>query len=85
MSTTTNPRKNLSCDETTQFPALWMLSIPQASLLTNVGSTKIYAEIKLGRLACVKVGTRTLIKAADLLLWQKSLPCRSRTGSGGAN
>ena len=74
MSTTTGPHNAVSYEEAALFPALRMFSIPQASSLTNVGRTKIYAEIKLGRLACVKVGTRTLIKAEDLLLWQKSLP-----------
>jgi excisionase family DNA binding protein len=40
----------------------------------GLGKTKIYAEIKLGRLPIKKVGKRTLIPAAGAKRWFADLP-----------
>lgn len=48
-------------------------SIKAASKATNIGQTKIYEEIKLGRLKAVKFGKRTLIPAQSLRDWVSNL------------
>jgi len=40
----------------------------------GLGPTKIYEEIKTGRLRAVKCGSRTLILAKDARAWEQSLP-----------
>jgi excisionase family DNA binding protein len=40
----------------------------------GIGNTKLYEEIKSGRLRAVKVGVRTLILHADAKAWERSLP-----------
>lgn len=49
-------------------------SIKGASKATNIGQTKIYEEIKLGRLKAVKFGKRTLIPSKSLREWLNALP-----------
>ena len=44
-------------------------SIAGAVQVTSVGRSKLYEEIKAGRLKTFKVGTRTLIAASDLTEW----------------
>jgi hypothetical protein len=44
--------------------------------LTQLGRTKLYEEIKLGRLKARKVGRRTVILDADLRQWLASLPTK---------
>jgi excisionase family DNA binding protein len=43
--------------------------ISQAVKATSVGRSKLYQEIKAGRLKTFKVGTRTLIATEDLSAW----------------
>lgn len=43
----------------------------------GVGRTKLYAEIKAGRLAICKLGTRTLIDAAEAARWWSCLSGRA--------
>jgi hypothetical protein len=40
----------------------------------GIGNTKLYEEIKAGRLRAVKLGTRTLILHNDAKAWERSLP-----------
>jgi excisionase family DNA binding protein len=49
-------------------------SIKTASQKADVGRSKIYEEIKAGRLRAVKLGARTLIKHNDLVAWLETLP-----------
>ena len=49
-------------------------SIKGASKACNLGQTKLYEEIKLGRLKAVKYGRRTLIPAEALKDWLNNLP-----------
>lgn len=58
----------LQTDETLAY------SIKGASKACNLGQTKIYEEIKLGRLKAVKYGRRTLIPAEALREWLNNLP-----------
>ncbi|MCI5060515.1 MAG: helix-turn-helix domain-containing protein [Alphaproteobacteria bacterium] len=48
-------------------------SIKGASKACNIGQTKIYEEIKLGRLKAVKFGRRTLVPAQALRDWLDTL------------
>lgn len=49
-------------------------SIKESSVLLGVGVTKVYSEIKSGRLRAQKFGRRTLITAEALSQWLNSLP-----------
>tara|TARA_B100000686_G_scaffold315138_1_gene361785 strand:+ start:2525 stop:2767 length:243 start_codon:yes stop_codon:yes gene_type:complete len=40
----------------------------------SIGRTKVYEEIKAGRLKAIKCGARTLIRAEDAEAWLLSLP-----------
>lgn len=40
----------------------------------GVGKTKVFAEIKAGRLRARKCGARTLILEDDARVWRESLP-----------
>ena len=48
-------------------------SIAEAVSVTGLGRTSLYAEIGAGRLLASKCGRRTLIPAAALDEWLKSL------------
>ena len=50
-------------------PTKLAYSIAGAVQVTSVGRSKLYEEIKAGRLKTFKVGTRTLIAAEDLAAW----------------
>lgn len=52
-------------------------SIDAAAKASHTGRTKLYAEIKAGRLKAVKLGTRTLITAEALAEWLNALPVMS--------
>ncbi len=49
-------------------------SIDAAAKASHTGRTKLYAEIKSGRLKAIKLGARTLITAEALSEWLNSLP-----------
>jgi excisionase family DNA binding protein len=49
------------------------LSITEFRLSFGIGRTRVYAEIKAGRLRAVKVGNRTLILIEDAERWASSL------------
>ena len=56
------------------MPEPLAMSISDAVRLAGVGRSKLYQEISTGRLRAVKVGNRTVIRAADLAAWLDSLP-----------
>jgi excisionase family DNA binding protein len=49
------------------------LSIAEFCAATTLGRTKVYAEIKQGRLKIVKCGRRSLIPVEELKAWLKRL------------
>ena len=49
-------------------------SVSELALRCGVGRTKIYEEIKAGRLIARKLGSRTLIALSDVEKWLKALP-----------
>jgi excisionase family DNA binding protein len=49
-------------------------SIEEAGEAAGVGRSFVFEEIRAGRLVAKKAGRRTLIAAADLMDWLKSLP-----------
>ena len=51
-----------------------MISIPEFTKRNSVGRSKVYAEIKSGRLKAVKVGRRTLISFEAETEWRNSCP-----------
>lgn len=53
---------------------LQLLSVEQALALLGVGRTGLYGLVSQGRIAPVKLGRRTLIKAADLQAFIAALP-----------
>jgi excisionase family DNA binding protein len=44
-----------------------MLSIPEVGLRLGIGRTSVYGLIKRGTLKTIKLGTRTLIPAEDIM------------------
>jgi hypothetical protein len=62
------------------------LSITQASLVSGIGRTSLYAAIKAKALVARKCGKRTIILQSDLITWLTSLPVSVTTSdSGGGN
>lgn len=51
-------------------------SIEEFAALTGLGRTRVFAEMKLGRLHAVKAGRRTLIPAAEVERWLAALDVR---------
>ena len=49
-------------------------SIPEAARAAAIGTTKLRNEIRAGRLACRKIGKRSVITAHDLNEWAAALP-----------
>jgi excisionase family DNA binding protein len=49
-------------------------SVTEACVALRIGRTRLYEEIKGGRLLAVKVGKRTVIRRADLEKWLAELP-----------
>jgi len=47
-------------------------TIPEIRHVSGIGRTKIYDDIRTGRLVIFKVGRRTLVAAADLSAWLAS-------------
>jgi len=50
-----------------------MRTVPEAMEWTRLGRTKLYEELRSGRLRSVKVGRRRLIPDQALQAWQESL------------
>ncbi len=49
-------------------------TIPEACTLAGVGRSRLYLEIKEGRLTARKVGRRTIIRSEDLDRWLDQAP-----------
>ena len=49
-------------------------SIPEAARAAAIGTTKLRNEIRAGRLACRKIGKRSVITAQDLENGQRRSP-----------
>lgn len=49
-------------------------SIKESANILGIGVTKLYAEIREGRLQARKFGKRTLISSEALASWLNSLP-----------
>lgn len=52
-----------------------VLSIDDAAKVLSVGKSKIYQEIKAGRLAAFKLGRRTFIKRESIEEYLANLEC----------
>jgi predicted DNA-binding transcriptional regulator AlpA len=50
------------------------LSIKELIMISGVGRTSIYNEIKSGRLVVRKLGRRTVVLLADVHQWLAALP-----------
>ena len=53
----------------THPPTPLFLTVPEAMAALRIGKTSLYAEIKAGRLAAVKYGSKTLILANSVQLF----------------
>lgn len=51
-------------------------SIEEFSALTSLGRTRVFEELKSGRLRSLKCGRRTLIPASEVDAWLNSLGAR---------
>jgi hypothetical protein len=51
-------------------------SIDRFAMLFDIGRSKVYEEIRAGRLKTKKAGARTLITHEDALAWLAALPSR---------
>ena len=51
-------------------------SIAEFAARTGLGRTRVFEELKAGRLRAVKCGRRTLIPAAEVDAWLKALEAR---------
>lgn len=56
------------------IPSKLAYAIPELAAAVGVGRTKIYEEIKAGRLRVTKCGGRTIITASQAQAWLASLP-----------
>jgi excisionase family DNA binding protein len=61
----------------TQTLAKAAYSIAEAVCVTGCGRSKLYEEIRDGRLRAIKLGARTLIPAEAISAWLASLPAVS--------
>lgn len=50
------------------------LSIPEVCERSGAGRTRIYEEIRAGRLIANKIGSRTIIWSDNLAAWMSGLP-----------
>ena len=53
---------------------LGALTIPEFSRMFGISRTKIYEEIKAGKLDARKIGTRTIVPRDAALRWARALP-----------
>jgi len=58
-------------------------TLDEAVKLTGLGKTRLYEELKAGRLKAVKIGRRTLVPHSNLQEWLKSLPSYPVGGNNG--
>ena len=66
-------------------PATLGLSVEDAARIAGIGRSRIYEELKEGRLTARKVGKRTLILRTDLEAWLNGLPTMAvKAGDGAA-
>ena len=49
-------------------------TLAEAVTATGLGKTRLYEEIKEGRLKALKAGRRTLVPAASISAWLATLP-----------
>lgn len=57
-----------------ESPEPKLLTVQAAFRRAGISRTRLYSEIKTGRIVAVKVGRRTLIKLGSLDGWIDSLP-----------
>ena len=69
--TETSPR--LAGNHRDGAPQKLALSIPEFLAAVPIGRTKLYEELKAGRLRAVKVGKRTLILITEAERWLATL------------
>lgn len=50
------------------------LSVNEAVRRSSISRSKLYVELKEGRLKARKLGTRTIVLASDLSAWLTALP-----------
>jgi hypothetical protein len=50
------------------------MSVPEFLRWASIGRTKLYSEVKCGRLKLRKAGAKTLILRSDAEAWLRSLP-----------
>ena len=76
--TTKSPNQEFANEEKSKAPIPVdekdACSIPETAECAGVGRTRIYEEIKAGRLKARKVGDRTIILRTDRQDWLKTLP-----------
>ena len=60
-------------------------TISESCRLLSVGKTKLYELIGTGELPVRKLGTKSLIAAADLKRWADGLPAFAGKPSGGTD
>lgn len=65
---------NGSAAEQAQPAGPLAVGIPQALELTSLSRSRLYAEIREGRLKACKSGRRTLIAMSELSRWLAALP-----------
>jgi hypothetical protein len=53
-------------------------TIPEFAQWARIGRTRVFEEIKAGRLAAVKCGARSLIRMSDAKAWLDNLPKAAR-------
>lgn len=53
-------------------PTKLAFGIAEAVQATDVGRSRLYEEIRAGKLKTFKIGNRTLIAADDLMAWLES-------------
>lgn len=58
-----------------------LLTIPEFCAWARIGRTKAYEELASGGLPALKIGRRTLIKAADAYTWLANQPLLASTQS----
>ena len=56
-----------------ETPIIQAYDIPTFCRVYSIGRTKLYQEIKAGRLQVKKIGRRTIIPAASAELWLQNL------------